>query len=266
MKKCLAIALIISALAYPVYAWYNIGAVGGKVASAPAGPTCSGDFSSGQNESFEKADGEFCTTDWSETDAGSAINTYSTGWNFCGTHSVSVIFDSDSPNNYIRADLGSADADFYLRYYFKYAALPNYYSAQYQPRIGNDSGMGFYVNVGNNTDQSRHELVMRNNDGTWSTEYFAVVNNGEYRVELHVVGSSGTTTMELYEKNGASWDHKLSSSGGSDYEINITSSQTNHRYIDWLSSGTSSTPTTLYYDDVKVAISGAGYIGADTCE
>jgi len=244
--------------------------LGGAV-PAPVGPTCSGDFSSGQNESFENSsgDGYFCTTDWSVvSDAGSAINTYDNNWNFCGTHSMSIIYDSDSPNNQVRINLGSEDPDFYFRYYFKYSAVSAYAALSYMPRFGNDSDASFYVTSMNNTDNSRHELKLRQagSGSGYSTEYFRIYDGYEYRVEIHVVGSAGTTTAKLFYKNGASWDAVLSSTGGDDYEINLTATQTNHKYIDFISNSSSATAVTIYFDDVKISLSGGDYIGGDTCD
>ena len=103
------------------------------------GITCSGDFRSGNNESFEKGAGQFCTSNWVESDAGDVIDLYNTDKANCGTHSMKL---TGNASWYFAAgawtDL-TEQASGYLRFAF-WVPTTSDYDAPGFVHISNDAG------------------------------------------------------------------------------------------------------------------------------
>ena len=79
-------------------------------ASVPAG--CGGVLTfvgdPGHTETFEYQAGDFCTTEWTETDNDTIINTYDNTTVKNGTYALSIALTGASQDdNYVQADIGA---------------------------------------------------------------------------------------------------------------------------------------------------------------
>lgn len=263
--KRISIALLLLLLAVPSWARMGVGMMGGGMASI--GATCSGDASVGDNESFEKGEGEFCTTDWTEADTDGVVDTYSSAEKHCGATSLEITTDLETAGNNNRAyiDLGASDQDFYVRFYVKIpSSLSNYKADTALTVSGN----------GTSTTQTHVYIIIGRMDSTYyikirqlgenPTEYVPVTAGNWYRVDAHIV-KSGDSTIRVYD---VSDNPILTSNGGSDYEQAVTfaSGDNYQRYIVFSDKSTDSVAHNFYIDDVAVEIDGTGYIGAQSCE
>lgn len=98
----------------------NAGAAG---AAASCASSCAGTETwignPGANEGFEKGVGDWCCTEWSETDASSILSTYNNADKHCGTYSMSVTSSGNSQTASIEANLGSNSSEWATRFYYK---------------------------------------------------------------------------------------------------------------------------------------------------
>jgi hypothetical protein len=228
-----------------------------------AGPVCSGDWSDGQNESFEKGAGEYCTTDWSTTDNSSTVNPYSTSWYNCGSHSLAVIMDSDNGQHadFAGADI-TADGDFYIRFYFKYDVGADYTSHWPLSMKGPNSWDWGVAVKARNAGGGDLRLNLRNTvSDSDSATYFALSDDGEYRVEIHYV-QNNTTTMKLFTKAGSV---VYNNTGSPNDTVTITAPDQAMRYFRLGSFTDDSAAKTMYFDDIKIGLSAADYLGAASC-
>ena len=219
------------------------------------GVACTGDFSSGANESFEKAEDQFCTTDLTVLDTSGVISTYDSSFYKTGTHGASIICDSDTEanNNRIYINLGAAQNDSYLRYYVKFDGnLPNNTAAGYLA-FGDDNNEigGLFYQTISNLSGVYYTTIRLSSSNT--TEKFVVTPGNVYRVEIHVV-KGGTSVLRLYDSGGTA---VISTNGGEDSEIELsTVSATNMQYIVFRDESGTSTATTIKFDDVKFSTTG----------
>lgn len=118
--------LVFILLSTPCLAGMGIGGFpcpgpGMVIASAP--PTCGTlTFSGtpGDTETFENAEGSFCTgSTFSETDAGSNISTFNTSQYHGGAHSLSIAAVGTAPNNRVVADLGAGEDSYTISFWFR---------------------------------------------------------------------------------------------------------------------------------------------------
>ena len=75
----------------------------------------------GEMETFENTEGDFCTTEFTKTDASGYITTYSATAYHGGAHSVEFTNTATSATftHYVRADLGAPDTGFTLTFWWK---------------------------------------------------------------------------------------------------------------------------------------------------
>jgi len=94
-----------------------------EIISGGGAPACGSlvfSGSPGDAETFENADGSFCTDGFAETDPASIINTYSTTQYKDVAHSTYFGFiGAESNINYLRSDLGVGDTNFTLSYWLR---------------------------------------------------------------------------------------------------------------------------------------------------
>ena len=220
------------------------------------GVACTGDFSSGDNESFESAEDAFCTTGWAVSDISGAISTYDTSFYNTGTHGASIICDEDTEanNNRIYADLGVAvNTGLYIRYYIKF------------DDILNDNKISAFFAIGNDDNEilggAAYQTLSRlsgvfyttiRTAGTGTVEKFAITPGNKYRVEIYIV-KYGASIMRLYDSSGAA---VVTTNGGVDTEVEMTSGNIDIRYLVFRDESSSATATTIKIDDVKISTTG----------
>lgn len=75
----------------------------------------------GEVETFENTEGDFCTIEFTETDASGYITTYSTAASHGGTHSAEFANTTTTGafTHYIRSDIGATDDGYTLTWWFK---------------------------------------------------------------------------------------------------------------------------------------------------
>lgn len=229
---------------------------------ASAGVTCSGDMSTGDNESYESGAGSFCTTDWTEYDTNGVVNTHSsTGYN-CGVYALAITSSSDTAvnNNRVVVDIGSIDSDVYERFY---VTLPTLASGQYIRfhGAGNDNAettAGAYYLQWYNTG-SEYQFKLRTGAGQ-PTDYFVLTPGQKYRVEIHPVVNA-SSTLKVWDSSG-----NPVSASDSDTEVVYTAAAINMQYFFFNDSNSTASAVTYYIDDYTIDVDGTTYIGAQTCE
>ena len=223
------------------------------------GVACAGDFSSGANESFEKGEDQFCTTDWTVADTTGVISTHDTNFYNTGTHGLSIVCDSDNSeaNNRVYADYGSTLSAVYLRSYMQFPDVTNY--AMIRPIcIGDDNNeiLNGTVYLGFGKVDAVYQLKIRTAT-TNPSEYFPLSINTKYRVEI-LATNAGSTVLRVYNAAGTQLE---TSNGGGDVELSITGAGVGIRYIVVRDSSTDATARTVYIDDIKMSTS--GWVGAE---
>lgn len=222
------------------------------------GVACTGDFSSGANESCEKGEDQFCTTDFTVADTTGVISTYDTNFYNTGTHGLSIICDSDNSaaNNRVYADIGSVVSDVYFRGYIKLPTVGNYASLNTAYFSADNAASTNIVYLNYVQVDGSYRLKIRT-AGTNTAEYFTVTPGSKYRVEIHAV-DFGSCAMRLYSEAGTSIE---TSNGGGDIECGVTGQDANLRYIVLRDNYSNSSPVTVYIDDIKMSTS--GWVGAE---
>ena len=228
---------------------------------ASAEVTCSGDMSTGNNESFESGASAFCTTDWTEYDTDGVVNTYSsTGYN-CGTHALAITSSSATAahNNRVVVDIGTTDSDVYERFY---VTLPPLASEQYLRfhGAGNDNAettAGAYYLQWYNTG-SEYQFKIRTGAGQ-PTDYFVLTPGQKYRVEIHPVVNAAST-LKVWDSSG-----NPVNASDSDTEVIHTAAAINMQYFFFNDSNSTTSAVTYYIDDYTIDVDGTTYIGAQIC-
>jgi hypothetical protein len=218
------------------------------------------DIQAGDNESFEASEGAFCTANVTESDTDGVISTYDATNHHCGTHVLSIISDSDSSNeNTVVADLGSADADFYSRFYVWLPAMSSgAYIRFYCAGSTSGSNATFFVQWYNSS--GTYQLKVRTGAGQ-PTDYFVLTPGAKYRVEMHHVQYPGNTTLKVWDSTGTAVQ-----ASDSDYEVVYATANQNLQYMSFWDFGSSSTAYTTYVEDWKIDVDAVDYIGAQTCQ
>lgn len=264
MKKLLWLILFIVVLAYPSHAFNPLEVCSGAVAGG--GLACSGDMSDGDVEDFEKGDGSFCTTDWTEVDVDGVVDTYDNGFAHCGSNSLKVTCDGDNanePNNRVYVDLGGTDTDVYERFYIK---LPTLDSGQYLRfhNVGNDNnesevGGTLYFQWYNSSGTYRFNW--RNGGGTQDSDYFNLTPGNKYRIEAHII-QNGAAELKVWDSTDTAVE---TSNGGGDYIQGGTGGNTAIQYFIFRDHNSSSTEATYSIEDYIIDVDGVDYIGAQSC-
>lgn len=231
-----------------------------RINAGGGGVTCSGDMSDGDNESFEKGAGEFCTTDWTEVDVDGVVDTYSTGFAHTGTHSLKVTCDGDSanePDNRVYADTGSEDADLYERFYWTPPTLASGSYLRFHS-VGNDDNElltgCYFLQWFNNS--GTYQFILRNSAGS-PGEHFELTPGSKYRVEIHAT-QSGTCTMKVFDSSD---NPVLTSNGGADYDLTHSGLNIGMRYFIFRDFNSGTTEAIYYIDDYVIDLDGSDYIG-----
>ena len=231
--------------------------------TAAAGSSCSGDMSDGDNESFEKGAGQFCTTDWTETDPDGVVSTYDNTNAHTGSYAAKFTADNDDanePENKLYIDIGGTDTDIYIRFYFWTPADVVNYGAIYPLTIGDDvseTNGTVYLQYARNA--ASYQLKPRSVTAN-PAEYFELAVSTKYRIEMHVITNSASCNVKVFDASG---NAVLTSNGGADYDLGFTSGAANMQYFIFKASTTDSTARTWYIDDVVIDTDGSDYIGAE---
>lgn len=82
----------------------------------------------GDTETFEYQAGDFCCTEFSETDPDGIISTYDSSSPLSGTHSATIVFTGagSQDDNFIQVDLGSGDGDFSFDFLVSLPSVADY--------------------------------------------------------------------------------------------------------------------------------------------
>jgi hypothetical protein len=222
----------------------NIGISTWATTYTPSEVTCSGVFSSGDNESCESVvDGDMCTTDWDTVvDTNSILTTNSTDWANTGLKSIEVAMSAISQVAYVPVDIGAQDGDWSVRFYIH---TPVSYSGQaIKLMTANEAALPNSERV----SIDFREVGIRADSSTASS-YIAVSDDTTYRVELDYNRNS-TGTITVYNT--------------SDVQVGSESFTCNDSDTQYMGFGQISTSTgdfdTFYIDDIKYQ-AGGGYIG-----
>lgn len=229
----------------------------------PVGETCSGDFSSGDNESFESGTLQFCTTDWSYTNADSKLDTYSSTGANCGSTAMAITGNSgNTGDNVATADYGSAISSGYIRFYLTLPTMDDwdyfyFYKASSATTPGvTDSSLSAVVYSVTGTGL-RVQLSI---GGVLSTNYFELTEGGgPYRVEINYANNA-TVTMRMWDTDDTT---QLQHNGAAN-DLTETGAAYDTRYHHFYDGYTFAGDATLYIDDVEHSAS--SWVGARVCD
>lgn len=169
----------------------------GLDAPSAGGVTCtgSGSFDAGATEYFEQSEGDFCTTEFSETDTEGVISTYSTDQAFCGTHSLHIT-EHTSTLGTINAQI-SDDTAFTLRFYVyvESGVMADYADTQFFGLLDSTTSYETTFNINHRTG-AEYRLYMNGVSGS----YFGFSADTWYYVVLTWDGSGTTdgTRLKMY--------------------------------------------------------------------
>lgn len=240
-----------------VLSQYNAAGGGG------GGETCSGDFSNGDNESFEKGALQFCTADWTYVNDDSEIDTYSSTGSNCGSTSLAITGNSGSAgNNEVYADYGSAISSGYIRFYITLPTMDDwdqfdFYKASSNSNPGNTSYCAAAQIYSVSGTGLRVHLMI---GGSRSTNYFSLSEGGgPYRVEINYVNGS-TCTMRMWDTD----DSTALNHNGASTDLTQTGGAYDTRYHHFYDAYSFAGDATLYIDDVEH--DATTWVGARTCD
>jgi hypothetical protein len=189
----LAISILLVFLSCPLWAGepvqmarMNVGIVGGGTAAAAAG-----------NATDYKRDFETdSNTGWSETDAASKLNYYSTTYAHGGTHSMGITIDGDSIAAYNAYDMGSTYTTFSVCFWIYLSSYTGGSAREMALTQGVDMITRLYLNdVGTN----QPGIAIR---GTAFSSYIEIATGAWYRIEWKNV-DQGNSTLSIYNVAGA---------------------------------------------------------------
>jgi hypothetical protein len=255
MKRTLLISLLLLPLALAADETVRL-QLSGRVNWTPvAAAECTetGAWTDGDTERFGSGVGAFCTTDWTETDGTSILNTYDSSQYVTGGHSMSVTQGATYENAFIHQTTGGTNFSFrfYLRVTGMSATAAQTWAAA---RIDNDEAFSgtqsLFVQLRRNTD-----ITLRMSGSTASSAITLYADTW-YRVEVSYGGASQTCTMGVYALGG--------SQVGSD--VTCTSNATSPTYIAFGSctgSSTGNTSVSMFMDNITFDASATFPIGAD---
>lgn len=212
---------------------------------------CAGilNFVTGDTETFEYQLTDFCTTQFTETDPDGIISTYDTAKAKNGTHSCSIALTGiNQDDNFIQADLGAADGDFTVDFwYFLF------------DETGYDGVEISTISAGADPDDGvRVRISHKHYAAGWARIYVASA------VDNDTSGSIATgqwIRIEVdFNKNGASTVEVYDAADSLKDTLNYTAENTSLRYVNFgcISSDADATNTS-YYDDVRYKAAGGGF-------
>lgn len=209
MKKLL-IAFLLCLLSTPAVSdtsTYLMGAAG-KRAAAPEG--CGGILTfvgtPGDTETFEYQEGDFCTTEFSETDPDGVISTYDTTRYHGDAHAVRFNYAGAGQNdNFIQVDIGSGEADFTLTWWVWLPDIrgwANFPSFSFTPATSISANMGCYISLLDSNNDANGKIQIY---GTSADASVAVPDEAWYKLILNYT-QNGTTTLEIYNTSNTLLD------------------------------------------------------------
>lgn len=238
MKKILSILVAsLLFLGAPCQAVVMVG-FGQSTAAPPTCGTLTFSGTPGDAETFENAEGAFCTgSTFSETDVGSNISTFNTSQYHGGAHSLSIAATGTAPDNRITADLGANEDSYKMTFWF-YVPASNAWDNQ--TIFTTTSGAQVLTdhpillrNQGNNFRLNFYDSYGKTSDGT----DVAYPDAAWYKITLNIT-RAGTSTLSLYNASSILLD-----------TLSVTSPDNPARYIIF-TSGTNAGGT-IYFDDIQ---------------
>lgn len=163
--------------------------------------TCSGDWSDGGTERFQKTSTTFCTTDWSQTDISGVLDMYDSAQSRTCGQSASVIYDSDNAEaNRIVADYGSNITSLYIAGWI------------YIPAVADGKVITSYIRIADSSNDSVIPLQLTGTatnpqlQMTGDDNYFTVTAGIWYELGLHSQ-KNDTCTLRIYNSAGNVVNH-----------------------------------------------------------
>ena len=220
-------------------------------ASVPAG--CGGVLTfvgdPGHTETFEYQAGDFCTTEWTETDPDTIISTYDSTEVKNGTYALSIATDGvNREDNYVQANTGGADGDFSISFWY-YA----YDVADYNDHVIMAStesatiaeGSGFDIrHIHYDTGNAQFKVSAGASNDTSSS----ISTNAWYRIEIDF-NQNASSTVEIYNTAEALQD-----------TLTFTAQNKALQYHTFgCIFSDASAASTQYYDDIKYKSGGGGF-------
>lgn len=222
-----------------------------RTATSAAGPACSGTWTSGDTERFESGAGAFCTSGWTETDAGGVLSTYDTAQYVTGTHCLSATRSGSESNNSIRVD--NTDDDASVRFYFRFSDAfasdsTTLNIAQVGASTSSATSTSCYLRLGRWSGNMRLDAV-----GTSASSGPTLSADTWYRIEWYLNRNAGGT-LKVYAIGGA----QVGST------CNFTSNDQAQRYwmFGHLDSNMGTATYDIFYDNITFDADG-GDVGAD---
>jgi hypothetical protein len=226
---------------------------------AAGGISCTGDWSSGANESFEKADSQFCTTDWVITDTQNKLEEYSTTDYFMGTHCLEITCHSGtSADCYITGTHGD-DTNYFYRFYLLNTPALASGGNTYPSIVYASNGTSLVVLV-SYYDVSGAKRFRLGNGSTFSTNYFAVDQAHDYRLDVHVIGTAGACSLKVYNHTD---DEVVLNNGGVNDFITYTGGNFTPNMVRFADYYNNAANILLYIDDIEIGLSATDYIGEE---
>jgi len=202
----------------------------------------------GDTETFEYQEGDFCTTEFSETDpATSIISTYDNTQVKNGSYACSFAHDgTGNDGHFIQVDLGAGDSDFSYDFWFWPHDYDDYagYTFHCPSASADMSNKGFVLYHYHFGDgQCKFEAV-----GGSSDTSSAYSSEAWYRFEVDF-NQNDTCTIEIYN-------------AADEYQetLTFTSWDNQPRYINWGQTvNDSDAQGTNYFDDPRYKSGGGGF-------
>jgi len=232
-------------------AW-NTSVAGCSTIDSPAGCGGTSTFvgNPGDTETFEYQAADFCCTEFTEVDGGDhIINTYDTAQVKNGTHALSIaLTGEDQEDNYVQADLGSADDDFVTDFWYYLFDAADYNSTYINSgTLSSDpsDGSGWAIRHDHLQSSSADIYVATtiNNDTS-----IPLTTNAWYRLEVDY-NRNGGSTLKIYNASDVLLD-----------TLDFTAPDGGIRYINFgcIYSNANAT-NTQYYDDIRYKSSGGAF-------
>ena len=215
-----------------------------------SGGGCGGtlNFVTGDTESFEFEVGDFCTTQFTETDPDGIINSYDSAQYKNGGHSASFAWTgTGQDDNFVQANIGAGDDDFTYDFWVKPFDPEGYTSylvatATGLSGVNNDVGVQISV-LYNGTGVILIRAQGANNDTSTS-----LTPGNWHRVEVDY-NRNGVSTVDIYDASNSLID-----------TLSLTANDFAVQYINFgCISSDADADQTIYFDDVRYKAAGGGF-------